>query len=83
MGVAPELSTTFALTCALTGRSSYACGSSDRRPHDDRASPGFRLGRCLRNPSKISMRELTEMEHIHFAPGVDWRLDKHAIGETA
>ena len=86
MGVAPELSTTFALTCALTcaltGRSSYACGSSDRRAHDDRASLGFRLGRCRRNPCRISMRDPAEMEHIHFAPRVDWRLDKHVFCGT-
>ncbi|MBP2649040.1 MAG: hypothetical protein H6Q77_2664, partial [Gemmatimonadetes bacterium] len=37
MGAAPELSTTFTLTFALTLLSCSACGSYDRRPHTDRA----------------------------------------------
>ena len=80
MGAAPELSTTFALTFALTLLSCNACGSYDRRPHADRASLR-RRGACARRSragvEARDVRVLVERVGIEQGrrPSGTWRWD--------
>jgi len=51
-------------------------------PHDDRASRRFRLGRCLRDPPRISTPKLGEIEQISTAQRGVRRFDKNVFDET-